>query len=142
MTAPRRYRVGSLELVSVSDGFFALDGGAMFGVVPKPLWSRVTPADDRNWIRMGMRPLVVLGSSTMIIDAGVGQKMDAKSANIYGFDRAGSLDDSLADGTARRNQRDARHGGALARAPSSARAQLLRDVLSLRASVAHIAGDA
>jgi glyoxylase-like metal-dependent hydrolase (beta-lactamase superfamily II) len=97
MTAPRRYRVGSLELVSVSDGFFALDGGAMFGVVPKPLWSRVTPADDRNRIRMGMRPLVVLGSSTMIIDAGVGQKMDAKSANIYGFDRAGSLDDSLAD---------------------------------------------
>src|SRR5690349_6067397 len=96
MTAPRRYRVGSLELVSVSDGFFALDGGAMFGVVPKPLWSRVAPADDRNRIRMGMRPLVVLGASTMIIDAGVGQKMDAKAAGIYGFDRAGSLDDSLA----------------------------------------------
>ena len=97
MTAVRRYRVGSMELVSVSDGFFALDGGAMFGVVPKPLWSRVAAPDDRNRIRMGMRPLVVLGASTMIIDAGVGLKMDAKSAEIYGFDRAGSLDASLAD---------------------------------------------
>jgi glyoxylase-like metal-dependent hydrolase (beta-lactamase superfamily II) len=69
----------------------------MFGVVPKPLWSRVAAPDDRNRIRMGMRPLVVLGASTMIIDAGVGLKMDAKSAEIYGFDRAGSLDASLAD---------------------------------------------
>jgi glyoxylase-like metal-dependent hydrolase (beta-lactamase superfamily II) len=95
MTAVRRYRVGAMELVSVSDGFFALDGGAMFGVVPKPLWSRVATPDDRNRIRMGMRPLVVLGASTMIIDAGVGQKIDAKFADIYGFDRAGSLAASL-----------------------------------------------
>jgi glyoxylase-like metal-dependent hydrolase (beta-lactamase superfamily II) len=65
-------------------------------VVPKPLWARVAPPDDQNRIRMGMRPLLVEGASTMIIDAGVGGKMDAKSAGIYGFDQANSLDRSMA----------------------------------------------
>jgi glyoxylase-like metal-dependent hydrolase (beta-lactamase superfamily II) len=91
------FTVGSLELVPLSDGFFALDGGAMFGVVPKPLWSRVAPADERNRIRMGMRPLLVRGEGrAMIIDAGAGGKMDAKAASIYGFDREHHLDHSLA----------------------------------------------
>src|SRR5688572_26682662 len=45
---PKRLAWGDLELVSVHDGLFRLDGGAMFGVVPRPLWERVTPADDRN----------------------------------------------------------------------------------------------
>ena len=90
--------LGSFELVPLSDGFFALDGGAMFGVVPKPLWERVAPADARNRIRMGMRPLLVRGnSSTLIIDAGCGDKMDAKAAGIYGFDRTRHLDHALAD---------------------------------------------
>jgi glyoxylase-like metal-dependent hydrolase (beta-lactamase superfamily II) len=96
-TSPRSFRLGSLDLVPLSDGYFALDGGAMFGVVPKPLWTRVAPADDRNRIRMGMRPLLVRGTETMLIDAGAGDKMDAKAADIYGFDRARRLDHSLAD---------------------------------------------
>ena len=70
----------------------------MFGVVPKPLWERVAPADARNRIRMGMRPLLVRGSSsTLLIDAGCGDKMDAKAAGIYGFDRTRHLDHALAD---------------------------------------------
>jgi glyoxylase-like metal-dependent hydrolase (beta-lactamase superfamily II) len=97
VTRPRSYRLGSLELVSLSDGRLALDGGAMFGVVPKPLWSKVAPADDRNRIRMGMRPLLVRdGARAMIIDAGAGGKMDAKSAGIYGLDRETHLDHSMA----------------------------------------------
>jgi glyoxylase-like metal-dependent hydrolase (beta-lactamase superfamily II) len=96
MTPPRTYRIGALELVALSDGYFALDGGAMFGVVPKPLWSRVAEPDERNRIRMGMRPLLVRGAQTMIIDAGVGEKMDAKAAGLYGFDREAHLDHSLA----------------------------------------------
>ena len=47
------------ELTPVIDGFFALDGGAMFGVVPKPLWERRAPADARNRITLGLRPLLV-----------------------------------------------------------------------------------
>jgi glyoxylase-like metal-dependent hydrolase (beta-lactamase superfamily II) len=80
------------------DGYFALDGGAMFGVVPRTLWSRVAAPDDRNRIRMAMRPWLVTGGGRQIlIDAGCGDKQDAKFADIYGFDRARHLDHALAD---------------------------------------------
>lgn len=96
-TGPARMTLGSLELVSLSDGFFALDGGAMFGVVPRTLWERRLPADDRHRIPLGMRPLLVRGERTLLIDAGCGDKMDAKSAAIYGLDRRYHLDHALAD---------------------------------------------
>ena len=89
-------RFGSLEIFSLYDGHFRLDGGAMFGVVPKPLWERRAPADDRNRIRLSMRPLLVRGDRTMIIDAGVGDKMDAKGVEIYSIDRTPTLSQSLA----------------------------------------------
>jgi glyoxylase-like metal-dependent hydrolase (beta-lactamase superfamily II) len=88
--------LGDIELVPLLDGYIRLDGGAMFGVVPKPLWERRAPADDRNRIRLGLRPLLVRGTRTMIVDAGVGAKMDARSVDIYGIDRATDLDRSLA----------------------------------------------
>ena len=88
--------LGDLELIPLTDGYFYLDGGAMFGVVPKALWQRRAPADDRNRIRMGLRPLLVRGEKTMIIDAGIGDKMDARSQEIYAIDRAHDLDASLA----------------------------------------------
>ncbi len=87
---------GDFELISLFDGFFRLDGGAMFGVVPKPLWERRAPADDRNRIQLGLRPLLVRGDKTMIIDAGIGGKMDAKSIEIYAIDRTRHLDQALA----------------------------------------------
>jgi glyoxylase-like metal-dependent hydrolase (beta-lactamase superfamily II) len=90
-------RFGDLELISLSDGFFKLDGGAMFGVVPKPLWEKRAPADDQNRIQLAMRPLLVRGARAMIIDAGIGDKMDEKSARIYGLDRTRHLDHSLAE---------------------------------------------
>jgi glyoxylase-like metal-dependent hydrolase (beta-lactamase superfamily II) len=89
-------RFGDLELVPLLDGFFRLDGGAMFGVVPKPLWERRAAADARNRITLGLRPLLVRSEKkTMIIDAGIGDKMDAKSAEIYAIDRSFDLDASL-----------------------------------------------
>jgi glyoxylase-like metal-dependent hydrolase (beta-lactamase superfamily II) len=89
---------GTLELTPLLDGFFRLDGGAMFGVVPKPLWETRAPADDRNRIHLGMRPLLVRGSTKiLIIDAGIGDKMDSKSVEIYGIDRDRNLDHTLAD---------------------------------------------
>src|SRR6478672_5058846 len=89
-------RFGSLEIISLYDGHFRLDGGAMFGVVPKPLWERRAPADDRNRIRLAMRPLLVRGERTLIVDAGIGGKMGAKAVEIYAIDRRVSLHDSLA----------------------------------------------
>jgi methylmalonyl-CoA epimerase len=92
-----RMMLGKLELISLSDGFFRLDGGAMFGVVPKPLWERHAPVDDRNRIRLGLRPLLVRGTRTMIIDAGIGDKMPAKLVDIYGIDRERHLEHALAE---------------------------------------------
>lgn len=92
-------RFGEFELTPLLDGRFRLDGGAMFGVVPKPLWSRRAPADDRNRISLAMRPLLVrrAGSPVMIIDAGVGAKMDPKSADIYAIDRSIDVESSLGE---------------------------------------------
>jgi methylmalonyl-CoA epimerase len=94
---PTRWTLGDLELITVSDGFFQLDGGAMFGVVPRTLWESRLPPDDRNRIPLGLRPLIVRGAETMIIDAGCGDKMDAKLADIYGLDRSYHLDHALAE---------------------------------------------
>jgi methylmalonyl-CoA epimerase len=93
----RRYQLGDLELISLSDGFFRLDGGAMFGVVPKALWAQHAPPDERNRIVMAMRPLIVRGMRTMLIDAGLGDKDDAKFHEIYGVNRARNLDHTLAE---------------------------------------------
>jgi methylmalonyl-CoA epimerase len=92
---PTRVPLGDLELITLSDGFFRLDGGAMFGVVPRTLWEKRLPPDDRNRITLGLRPLVVRGEKTLIIDAGCGDKMEAKSADIYGLEREYHLDHSL-----------------------------------------------
>jgi glyoxylase-like metal-dependent hydrolase (beta-lactamase superfamily II) len=90
--------LGEFELTPLLDRHFRLDGGAMFGVVPKTLWQKRAPADERNTIDMAMRPLLVRPSSgpLMIIDAGAGNKMDPKLQEIYGFEREAHLDASLA----------------------------------------------
>ena len=97
-TTATRHLLGDFELITLSDGFFGLDGGAMFGVVPRTLWERKLPPDDANRITLGMRPLIVRsGKTNLIIDAGCGDKLDAKSAQIYKLDRRYHLDHALAD---------------------------------------------
>ena len=98
LLASQRMSWGSLDLVSLHDGLFGLDGGAMFGVVPRPLWETQTPPDGRNRILLGMRPLVVEADwGRMIIDCGAGDKMGAKQRDIYALDRTRHLDHALAD---------------------------------------------
>jgi len=94
---PKRLPWGDLELVSVHDGLFGLDGGAMFGVVPRTLWEREAPPDDRNRILLAMRPLMVEAEwGRLIVDCGAGDKMDAKQRDIYALDRVRHLDHALA----------------------------------------------
>jgi methylmalonyl-CoA epimerase len=89
---------GHLQLTTVSDGSFRLDGGSMFGIVPRPLWEKRMPPDDRGRIVMAMRALVVEGDwGRMIIDCGAGNKLDAKWTDIFGVDRARNLDHTLAE---------------------------------------------
>ena len=93
----RRFTIGDLELVSLSDGAIRLDGGSMFGAVPKVLWEKRAAADARNRITMAMRPLIVRGARTMLIDAGVGGKDGAKFHDKFGIDRTRSLAVTMAE---------------------------------------------
>jgi glyoxylase-like metal-dependent hydrolase (beta-lactamase superfamily II) len=70
----------------------------MFGVVPRPLWEKKAPPDDRHRIQLAMRPLLVEASwGRMIVDCGAGDKMNAKDRDIYALDRSRTLDQALAD---------------------------------------------
>jgi len=92
-----RFDSGDVRLTILSAGSLWLDGGAMFGVVPKPLWSKNTYADSRNRITLAMRSLIVRGARTMIIDAGLGDKESDKFQEIYAVDRRRNLDHTLAE---------------------------------------------
>ncbi|NOX89003.1 MAG: MBL fold metallo-hydrolase [Calditrichaeota bacterium] len=82
-------QIGSYEVFTVQTGFVSLDGGAMFGVVPKTLWSRTNPADEFNRIQLALRTLIVKSSDRLIIvDAGVGTKMNEKLRKIYNTDHS------------------------------------------------------
>jgi methylmalonyl-CoA epimerase len=91
------YQIGDLELISLCDGLFGLDGGSMFGIVPKVLWAPKAPPDARNRILLATRPLLVRGVRTLLIDAGIGDKGDEKFREMYAVDRARNLDQALAD---------------------------------------------
>lgn len=82
-------QIGEYKLHSIQTGLIRLDGGAMFGVVPKPLWSKTNPADDRNRIDMCMRALLLVSDKRKIlIDNGVGYKTTQKFNDIYGIDHS------------------------------------------------------
>jgi len=82
-------RIGDLTVHALQAGLQQLDGGAMFGVVPKTLWSRRIAADDRNRIPLGMRCLLVEHPDGLVlVDTGVGDKESAKFHEIYGVENA------------------------------------------------------
>ncbi|MEX0935634.1 MAG: MBL fold metallo-hydrolase [Gemmatimonadota bacterium] len=97
---PRRVRdIGDLRIHTIEAGLQRLDGGAMFGVVPKPLWERRIPADERNRIPLALRCLLVETPDTLLlIDTGIGNKEDEKFRDIYGVENAGDptrLEDAI-----------------------------------------------
>jgi glyoxylase-like metal-dependent hydrolase (beta-lactamase superfamily II) len=85
-------RVGRYEIATLVDAWYALDGGAMFGVVPRPLWERRFAPDARNRIRLACRCLVAVDRDArrvVLVDDGIGESWDAKRADIYAIDRSG-----------------------------------------------------
>ncbi len=90
--------VGSYQVEFLSDGDFALDGGAMFGVVPYPLWSKSHPPDERFRIAVTARCLLLRGHGrTIVVDSGNGDKLSAKQQEIYKIEpKSGRLLASLA----------------------------------------------
>jgi glyoxylase-like metal-dependent hydrolase (beta-lactamase superfamily II) len=87
----QRRKIGALTVHAIQAGGQRLDGGAMFGVVPKPLWEKRIPADERNRIQLGMRCLLIEHPSGLIlIDTGAGNKENAKFKDIYGVENEGA----------------------------------------------------
>ena len=89
-------RIGNWKLFAVETGRFALDGGAMFGVVPKTLWQRNHPPDERNRVPMSLRALLArkvnqageFTGQNLLVDTGVGDKWSPKLADIYAVDHS------------------------------------------------------
>src|SRR5205809_6337705 len=104
VTAPsprvERRKIGSFTVHAIQAGGQKLDGGAMFGVVPKPLWEKRIPADERNRIQLGMRCLLIEHPSGLVlIDTGAGNKENEKFKDIYGLENRGADDGTqLEDG--------------------------------------------
>jgi glyoxylase-like metal-dependent hydrolase (beta-lactamase superfamily II) len=90
-----RTQFGDFELTVCTDGTYMLDGGAMFGVVPKPLWEKRAPADGQNRIVLGLNTVIVrTGTQTVLIETGIGNKQSPKMREIHGNQEL--LPDSLA----------------------------------------------
>jgi glyoxylase-like metal-dependent hydrolase (beta-lactamase superfamily II) len=86
-----------MKLYSVNTGYFKLDGGAMFGVVPKSIWNKLNPADENNMCNWAMRCLLIEDDGKLIlIDNGMGNKQDAKFFSYYYLNGDDTLDKSLA----------------------------------------------
>ncbi len=94
-------QLGDLRIHAIQAGGQRLDGGAMFGVVPKVLWSRKIDADDRNRIQLGMRCLLIEHADGLVlIDTGAGNKENSKFIDIYGMELQADVPEQNADDTA------------------------------------------
>jgi glyoxylase-like metal-dependent hydrolase (beta-lactamase superfamily II) len=89
-------KIGKYNLKTVLSGYFGLDGGAMFGIIPKPLWEKTNPADELNRVTLSTRNLLLISDDKKIlIDTGMGEKWDEKLKNIYRIDKSKNLSESL-----------------------------------------------
>lgn len=85
-----------MKIHSINTGYFKLDGGAMFGVVPKTLWQRTNPADENNLCTWAMRSLLIEdGDRLILIDTGIGNKQSEKFFSYYYLHGDDSLDSNL-----------------------------------------------
>ncbi|MFQ6082445.1 MAG: MBL fold metallo-hydrolase [Candidatus Aminicenantia bacterium] len=92
-----KIRVGQFEVYGLTDGTFLLDGGAMFGIVPKVLWEKKMPADKRNRILLSLNSILInTGKELILVETGMGGKLDPKNLEIYGVNRKPDLIQSLA----------------------------------------------
>jgi glyoxylase-like metal-dependent hydrolase (beta-lactamase superfamily II) len=98
---------GEIEVRHIHGGIFWLDGGSMFGVVPKPLWEKKVAPDERNRIPLAANALLVRAAEkTILVETGNGTKWDAKLRNIYGFADGDPYMDALAKAGVKANDVD------------------------------------
>jgi glyoxylase-like metal-dependent hydrolase (beta-lactamase superfamily II) len=88
--------LGDVRATVLCDGFLSLDGGAMFGVVPRVLWERANPADAQHRVRLGMNVLLVESAGRrVLVDTGAGERWGERERRIYALDRSSTLLESL-----------------------------------------------
>ncbi|KEF35087.1 beta-lactamase [Deinococcus sp. RL] len=98
MSWVKHLRVGEADVYSLTDGQFRLDGGAMFGSVPKVLWERVAPADNLNRIRLRINPLLIrLGGENILVETGFWDGGGEKFEGMYALDRDETVFRGLAE---------------------------------------------
>ena len=92
-------QIGRIKLTWLNGGVTHLDGGAMFGVVPKPLWMRKYEVNEKNQIELRTDPILVeTGNKRLLIDVGIGNgKLTAKQKRNFGVTEESKLDESLAE---------------------------------------------
>ena len=84
MEQPPQIRIGQFEIALLSAGLWRNDGGCMFGVVPRELWQREHPADDRNRIRLNLVcPLIMRGGTAVVVDTGIGNRLSSVERKIF-----------------------------------------------------------
>ena len=89
-------KFGAFEIYTLTDGRFRLDGGAMFGVVPKVLWEKCCPADEKNRIQLALTCLLIRANGkNILVDTGLGSKTDEKFDQMFAVERTPPLHDSL-----------------------------------------------
>ena len=80
-------RLGKFELEILSSGSMAMDGGLIFGIVPRVMWEKVTPPDEKNRVRLGLNVLLIrTGEHNVIVDTGCGEGLSPKLAEIHSLD--------------------------------------------------------
>ena len=80
-------KIGAYDIYPIETGTFYLDGGSMFGIIPKVLWEKTNPADDRNRVKLSARCLLIIGNNRKILmDVGNGIKVNQKFIDLYGYD--------------------------------------------------------
>jgi len=99
-------QLGEYNISPIECGNIGLDGGAMFGVVPKTIWEKTNPADDRNRITLAMRAMLIQGGGmNILVDCGAGDKLNDKLKGIYAIDYSqSSLDSSLSQAGLKREE--------------------------------------
>ncbi len=94
---PREYLIGIIPVTVIPTGTFALDGGAMFGVVPRVLWEKKLPPDAAHRIPMALNTLLIrAGGKNLLVDTGCGEKEDEKFAKLYAYRSAGPVESLVA----------------------------------------------
>jgi len=99
--------IGQFKIHGIRDGFFRLDGGAMFGIVPKALWEKKYPADEQNRIRLGLNSILVRSKEiNVLIETGIGTHLGRKYNDLYSLDIQSGLVGALNDAGLKREDID------------------------------------